>query len=69
MMADCSTCRFMAPLPQGGGNCRRYPPTIVSVPHTPRMADDTGMGGSIEQYFPFIADTDWCGEHRTRPPE
>lgn len=62
----CANCRFRMPddRPEhvGSGQCRRNPPTVVSVPTTPRVADDTGQGAWIEQHWPWMTAADWCGE-------
>lgn len=62
----CGSCRWSDPnvLDDGGGStdeerlvllCRRYPPVPLGF-------DDDGVAN---QYWPQVADVDWCGEWAT----
>lgn len=59
-IARCETCRFRYPDKReewsSHGQCRRYPPSIWS---------NVTLNGEMyfEQRWPWMAPTDWCGEH------
>lgn len=56
MTATCETCRFLAG-DDYGGDCRRYPPTVVTWQHP-----DAGV--QFEWLLPRVRNIDWCGEHQ-----
>lgn len=63
----CGECRYFAPDPREeysdrGGHCHRYPPSVVAVPTTQRWQDDVGQAATIENYRPWMAVGEWCGE-------
>lgn len=51
----CAQCRFWQLMAQTHGNCRRYPPKMVT-------ADDMSYESS-----PWTAATTWCGEFQPKP--
>ena len=62
---SCESCKFYVPvsvtiengevMPAEGGQCRRYPPQLVVL-----------TVGAVQPYFPYMARSEWCGEHRAR---
>ena len=50
--ATCKTCRFAELRPNGEGECRFHPPTLVVV----SVHEDAGV-------WPSIYDSSWCGHH------
>ena len=74
MQPTCETCKFYTPvsiitvdngevIPAEGGHCRRYPPQLVA--EVVRVGE--GVSQSVVQpYFPYMARSEWCGEHRAR---
>ena len=66
MQPTCETCKFYTPvsiitvdngevIPAESGHCRRYPPQLVVL-----------TVGAVQPYFPYMARSEWCGEHRAR---
>lgn len=61
-MADtCLSCRFYNRISGEGGQCRRYPPTLVWQKYD--------LDGDWGQDFPYMGRNEWCGEHRPASPE
>ena len=52
--ATCETCPYVMQLKRGG-ECHHDPPLRLSE------TDSSGV-------WPFVLDTDWCGEHPDRQP-
>ena len=54
-MNYCKDCCFYVPTSgvEPEGECHRYPPTILR------------MKGSIHTHFPYMEDSDWCGEFQS----
>lgn len=56
----CETCRFwkswkhIGANGQGRGECRRYPPAVVSLP--------LSVGGGTDRATPVTGMAYWCGE-------
>jgi len=57
----CSSCKFYKPGAQlGAGECRRFPPQTVGMPHP------ANGQFCLNNVFPTIAGTSFCGEHATK---
>lgn len=53
----CEHCRFFNAIAKDGGQCLRYPPTVLM------QAAMDGSGNVLwENAQPWVAKTDWCGE-------
>jgi len=50
---SCETCKHFYQ-----GDCRRYPPQLVSVNDGPGE-----IGESIYSWFPSVCKSEWCGEY------
>jgi hypothetical protein len=60
----CATCRFRHPVPNcqpEDGYCRRFPPQLVSLT-MPRLEQSV-----LENHYPFVQGSEWCGEHKPVP--
>lgn len=63
--ATCSTCRWwwswshIGANGYGRGECRRFPPAVVTLP--------LSVGGSTDRATPVTGMAYWCGEHVPRP--
>ena len=63
-MPTCETCRWREPDTRleyaSSGHCRRYPPqiTVWSYPNYD--------GPQYDQTWPWMAASDWCGEHQPK---
>jgi hypothetical protein len=51
----CAACRFFKEIDEGGGACRRFPPTVM-------RADETG----VQVQFPITRADMGCGEFAAR---
>lgn len=59
-MPQCYGCKFFARDNERGGHCHRYPPQIICEVGT------QAINNQAQQYFPYMENTDWCGEHQPR---
>jgi len=57
---ECKDCKHFKPvqLSTVQGECKRYPPTIVTVFENEYWSSGT--------YFPVVANYQYCGEHAAR---
>jgi hypothetical protein len=59
---QCSECRFFkgpTPRTDRGGYCHRFPPQIIYESY------NNENHGQITQHFPWMENTEWCGEFRS----
>lgn len=54
---QCKNCKFFKRLRERGGHCLRYPPQLV-------FEKNQGAIGQATQYFPYMENDEWCGEHQ-----
>lgn len=57
----CDTCRF-SQFDQGGGACKRYPPTVLMA----NVMTETGARSAPVGVYPPIRITDSCGEWKIK---
>lgn len=65
-MATCNDCAHFADTPVSSNNsraqlfgqCRRFPPKSLMA--------TVGPGSAPQTHWPRVANTDWCGEYRSK---
>ena len=58
---QCYGCKFFKRRNEQGGYCWRYPPQLVYE------VGFHGASGQVSQHFPYMENTEWCGEHQPIP--
>lgn len=60
---ECATCRFFVRIGDGGGTCRRYPPTAILIGMAPPRLANMPPVPMINTFPVQVPNDYWCGEH------